>query len=204
MLATGATQSVILNSRPDRAPILKISLPPNPLSLKPNNKQLVVKVLYVCVALFVLAALFVQLLGSTGRLPASVPPTLPTITSVAALVVALGVFVRRLWIIDRLLSSQLPQRPPAIFPTHPAYEVMQLHEAEKERAVKISSLSHELRTPLTSINGFSELLMQDESVSGEAREFATFIHTEAQRLTSMVNTVLTEAQIAADVLVSDR
>jgi signal transduction histidine kinase len=167
--------------------------------LKPSSKQIVVKLYYVCVALFVLAALALQVLGNMGRLPATLPPTLPTFTSVVALVVALGVLLRRLWIIDRLLTREGVQRAPAFFPDHPLHEVMQMHEAETERAAKISSLSHELRTPLTSINGFSELLMQDDSVSGEAREFAAFIHTEAQRLTTMVNNVLTEAQLAAKI-----
>jgi signal transduction histidine kinase len=167
--------------------------------LKPSSKQIVLKLLYLCVALFVLAALVLQLLGNMGRVPATMPPSLPTFISVAALLVALGVLVRRLWIIDRLLTRELPSRAPTFFPDHPVHEVMQMHEAEKERAVRISSLSHELRTPLTSINGFSELLMQDDSVSDEAREFATFIHTEAQRLTTMVNNVLTEAQLSADI-----
>jgi signal transduction histidine kinase len=167
--------------------------------LKPSSKQIVVKLYYVCVALFVLAALALQVLGNMGRLPLTLPPALPTFTSVAALVVALGVLLRRLWIIDRLLSREGVQRAPAFFPDHPLHEVMQMHAAETERAVKISSLSHELRTPLTSINGFSELLMQDDTVSGEAREFAAFIHTEAQRLTAMVNNVLTEAQLAAKI-----
>jgi signal transduction histidine kinase len=167
--------------------------------VKPSSKQIVVKLLYLCVALFVLAALALQLLGNMGRLPATMPSSLPTFISVAALLVALGVLVRRLWIIDRLLTRELPPRSPSFFPDHPVHEVMQMHEAEKERAVRISSLSHELRTPLTSINGFSELLMQDDSVTGEAREFAAFIHTEAQRLTTMVNTVLTEAQLSAEI-----
>lgn len=168
--------------------------------MKPASKQFVVKLYYVCVALFVVAALALQLVGNFGRLPATVPASLPVGVSVAALLVALGALVRRLWIIDRLLAGQHAQRAPALFPDHPVHEVMQMHEAETERAVKISRLSHELRTPLTSINGFSELLLQDDSLTEEAREFATFIHTEAQRLTSMVNTVLTEAQLSADIL----
>ena len=171
--------------------------------MKPSNKQIVVKLLYLCVALFVFAALVLQLLGNMGRLPATLPPVLPTFISVVALLVALGVLVRRLWIIDRLLARELPPRAPSFFPDHHVHEVMQMHEAEKERAVRISSLSHELRTPLTSINGFSELLMQDDSVTGEAREFAALIHTEAQRLTSMVNTVLTEAQLSADIVTAE-
>ena len=158
----------------------------------------IIKLLYACVALFVLAALVLQLLSTAGRLPVTVPAALPTFVSLAALVLALGVLLRRLWIIDGLLTRRAVRRAPWLFPDHPVHEVMQMHEAEQARAARISHLSHELRTPLTSINGFSELLMDDDSVSGEAREFATFIHTEAQRLTAMVNTVLTEAQLAAD------
>jgi signal transduction histidine kinase len=170
--------------------------------LKPANKQFVVKLYYVCVALFVLGALALQLVATYGRLSASVPPALPTFVSVAALVVALSVLVRRLWIIDRLLAGNNTHRAPALFPDHPVHEVMQMHEAETERAAKISRLSHELRTPLTSINGFSELLLQDDSLTEETREFATFIHTEAQRLTSMVNTMLTEAQLSSEIVKS--
>ena len=47
-----------------------------------------------------------------------------------------------------------------------------MQEVEQERSQRISRMSHELRTPITSINGFAELLMGDDSVSGEAREFA--------------------------------
>ena len=172
--------------------------------MKPASKQFVVKLYYVFVALFVLAALALQLLGNLGRLPATVPPSLPTGVSVAALLIALAALVRRLWIIDHLLTGEHARRAPTLFPDHPVHEVMQMHEAEKERAVRISSLSHELRTPLTSINGFSELLLQDDLLTEETREFATFIHTEAQRLTSMVNSLLTEAQLSADILQSDR
>lgn len=198
-LATRARPSVILRSasRPRRR-IRKTIPPTQTCILKPASKQLVVKLYYACVALFVLAALALQLLGNYGRLLPGVPQTLPTFVSVAALCVALSVLVRRLWIIDRLLAGEQSQRTPAIFPDHPVHEVMQMHEAETARAAKISRLSHELRTPLTSINGFSELLLQDDSLTEEAREFAAFIHTEAQRLTSMVNTMLTEAQLSAD------
>ncbi|HLL77084.1 MAG TPA: histidine kinase dimerization/phospho-acceptor domain-containing protein [Pyrinomonadaceae bacterium] len=159
----------------------------------PNGK--IVKLLYASVALFVLAALVLQVLASAERLPATVPDSLPTFVSLAALVLALVVLVRRLWMIDRLLA---PRGSNVLFPDHPEHEVRQMHEAEMERADRISRLSHELRTPLTSINGFSELLMQDDTLAGEPREFAALIHAEAQRLTAMVNTVLTEAQLAAE------
>jgi len=165
--------------------------------LKSPNTYLL-KLLYVLVALFLLAALALQILSSTGRLPATLPPGVPMIVSVAALMLAVSVLLRRLWIIDRLLTRQLPSRAKQIFPEHPMREVQQLQEVEQERAERISSMSHELRTPITSINGFAELLMGDDSVSGEAREFAEIIHTEAQRLSQMINTVLTEVQLAED------
>ena len=160
-----------------------------------NSDNKIIKLLYASVALFVLAALVLQVLASAGRLPVTVPDSLPTFVSLAALVLALVVLVRRLWMIDRLLA---PRASSALFPDHPEQEVRRMHEAEMERAERISRLSHELRTPLTSINGFSELLMQDDTLAGEPREFAALIHTEAQRLTAMVNDVLTEAQLAAE------
>jgi signal transduction histidine kinase len=170
--------------------------------LKSPNTYLL-RLLYVLIALFLLAALSLQILSSAGRLPSTLPPGIPVIVSVAALMLAVGVLLRRLWIIDRLLTRQMPSRATQIFPEHPVREVLHLQEVEQERAERISSMSHELRTPITSINGFAELLMSDDSVSGEAREFAEIIHTEAQRLSQMINTVLTEVQLAKDRGVSE-
>jgi signal transduction histidine kinase len=167
-----------------------------------NSSNYLLKLLYISVALFLLAALVLQILSSTGRLPPTLPPGVPMIVSVAALVLALCVLLRRLWLIDRLLTRQQPLRATQIFPDHPVREVLQMQEAEQERSERISRMSHELRTPITSINGFAELLMGDTSVSGEAREFAEIIHTEAQRLSQMINTVLTEVQLAHDTLES--
>jgi signal transduction histidine kinase len=169
-----------------------------------SSSTYLLKLLYVLVALFLLAALALQTLSSAGRLPATLPPAVPLIVSVAALVLALGVLLRRLWLIDRLLTRQQPQRATQIFPDHPVREVLQMQEAEQERSDRISRISHELRTPITSINGFAELLMGDDSVSGEAREFAEIIHTEAQRLSQMINTVLTEVQLAQEAIGTDK
>jgi signal transduction histidine kinase len=171
--------------------------------LKSPNTYLL-KLLYIFVALFLLAALVLQTLSSAGRLPATLPQGVPMIVSVAALMLALGVLLRRLWLIDHLLTRQQPQRATQLFPAHPVREVLEMQQAEHERGDRISRMSHELRTPITSINGFAELLMGDSSVSGEAREFAEIIHTEAQRLSQMINTVLTEFQLAEDAAMNDR
>lgn len=54
----------------------------------------------------------------------------------------------------------------------------------------ISSLSHELRTPLTAINGWSETLLADESLTADTRRGMKIISSEAKRLTELVMDLL--------------
>lgn len=65
-----------------------------------------------------------------------------------------------------------------------------LKEYEQLKSDMISLMSHELRTPLTSINGFAELLTQDDELPEQAKEFVTIIANESQRLSRMINTFL--------------
>ena len=65
-----------------------------------------------------------------------------------------------------------------------------IKEYDQLKSDMISLMSHELRTPLTSINGFAELLTQDEALPEQAREFVTIIANESQRLSRMINTFL--------------
>lgn len=74
-------------------------------------------------------------------------------------------------------------------------DVTHMREYEKLKSEMISLMSHEMRTPLTSINGFSELLVQDESIPAESREFLSIIRSESQRLSRMINTFLAVAQL---------
>jgi signal transduction histidine kinase len=74
-------------------------------------------------------------------------------------------------------------------------DVTRMKEFEKLKSDMLSLMSHELRTPLTSINGFAELLMADESLPAEAREFLSIIHGESQRLSRMVSTFLSVARL---------
>ncbi len=76
-------------------------------------------------------------------------------------------------------------------------DVTRLKEYEKLKSDMISLMSHELRTPITSINGFAELLMNDESIPAESREFLSIINSESQRLSRMINTFLTVTQLEA-------
>ena len=68
-------------------------------------------------------------------------------------------------------------------------------ENEKLRSDMVSLMSHEIRTPLTSINGFAELLVMDEDVSEESKEFLRIISTESQRLSRMLDTFLTVSKL---------
>ncbi len=68
-------------------------------------------------------------------------------------------------------------------------------ELEQLKSDMISLMSHELRTPLTSINGFAELLTTDNELPEQSREFVSIIANEAQRMSRMINTFLTVAQL---------
>ena len=72
-----------------------------------------------------------------------------------------------------------------------------------ERAVEqmksdfVSTVSHELRTPLTSIYGFAETLLRQDVLFGETERetFLRYIASESERLTSIVDRLLSVAQL---------
>ena len=74
-------------------------------------------------------------------------------------------------------------------------DVTRMKEFEKLKSDMISLMSHELRTPLTSINGFAELLVSDDKIPQESREFLQIISNESQRMSKMIDTFLTVAQL---------
>ncbi|MGH3081784.1 MAG: GAF domain-containing protein [Gaiellaceae bacterium] len=63
----------------------------------------------------------------------------------------------------------------------------------------VSTVSHELRAPLTSIYGFAETLLREDVSFGdeERRTFLTYIASEAQRLTGIVDALLSVARLEA-------
>jgi signal transduction histidine kinase len=69
-------------------------------------------------------------------------------------------------------------------------DLTMIKEYEQLKSDMISLMSHELRTPLTSINGFAELLTQDDDLPEQAKEFVNIIANESQRLSRMINTFL--------------
>ncbi|HEX7312427.1 MAG TPA: GAF domain-containing sensor histidine kinase [Pyrinomonadaceae bacterium] len=74
-------------------------------------------------------------------------------------------------------------------------DVTRMKELDRLKSDMLSLMSHELRTPVTSINGFAELLMADDKVPEDAREFLTIIHTESQRVARMLSTFLSVAKL---------
>ena len=66
----------------------------------------------------------------------------------------------------------------------------QLIERERLKDELVSIVSHELRTPLTSLRGFAELMLKREFPVEKQREFLSIIHTEAVRLTNLINNFL--------------
>jgi two-component system, OmpR family, phosphate regulon sensor histidine kinase PhoR len=68
----------------------------------------------------------------------------------------------------------------------------------KKLESSIREMSHELRTPLTSIMGFSELLLEDETITGQTREYLEVISAESRRLSEMLNHYLSILLVETD------
>jgi two-component system phosphate regulon sensor histidine kinase PhoR len=70
---------------------------------------------------------------------------------------------------------------------------------DQMKSAFVSTVSHQLRAPLTSIYGFAETLLRRDVLFGESERetFLGYIASEAQRLTSIVDTLLTVARLEA-------
>jgi PAS domain S-box-containing protein len=68
---------------------------------------------------------------------------------------------------------------------------------EQMKTEFVSAVSHELRTPLTSIYGFAETLLREDVQFGdeERRTFLRYIASESERLTTIVDTLLSVARL---------
>jgi two-component system sensor histidine kinase KdpD len=72
-------------------------------------------------------------------------------------------------------------------------------ETERMRTLLIDSVTHELRTPLTSIKGAASALLTAIKLEGaEARELATIIDEESDRLNRLVSEAVEMAQLDAN------
>jgi signal transduction histidine kinase len=81
------------------------------------------------------------------------------------------------------------------------------HGVEQMKSDFVSTVSVELRTPLTSIYGFAQTLLREDVAFGEAerRTFLEFISRESERLTTIVDALLSVARLdTGDVVVALR
>jgi two-component system, OmpR family, phosphate regulon sensor histidine kinase PhoR len=79
------------------------------------------------------------------------------------------------------------------------------HAVEQMKSDFVSTVSVELRTPLTSIYGFAQTLLREDVAFGEPerRTFLEFISRESERLTTIVDALLSVARLdTGDVTVS--
>ena len=68
--------------------------------------------------------------------------------------------------------------------------VAELERLSQAKSDFISIVSHEFRTPLTGIQGFSEMMRDEDLSVDEMKEYAGDINKDAQRLNRMINEML--------------
>ncbi len=71
-----------------------------------------------------------------------------------------------------------------------------LIQSEKMAAIGqlISGVTHEVNNPLAVVLGYSEMLLMDESLDGEAKSFVKVIHEEAMRAKEVIHDLLSFAR----------
>ncbi|MGI9036318.1 MAG: ATP-binding protein [Pyrinomonadaceae bacterium] len=94
---------------------------------------------------------------------------------------------------ESIHETNVPMKPACFLVTF--RDISAVKENEKLRSDMTSLMSHELRTPITSIKGFSEILLMDETMSEESREFLNIISGESQRLSKMLTTFLSVSNL---------
>ena len=90
-------------------------------------------------------------------------------------------------------ETNAPMKPACFLITF--RDVSAVKENEKLRSDMATLMSHELRTPITSISGFAELLLADETIPEDSREFLSIINNEANRLSKMLSTFLSVSHL---------
>jgi two-component system phosphate regulon sensor histidine kinase PhoR len=73
------------------------------------------------------------------------------------------------------------------------HDISDLKKAENMRRDFVANVSHELRTPVTVIKGYAETLLDGalESDPGRSRRFVEIIASHSERLTNLINDILT-------------
>src|SRR5258708_4915470 len=101
-------------------------------------------------------------------------------------VLARALTMRRLRIENAGLEASLRER------------TVELEAANKELDAFSYSVAHDLRAPLRSIDGFSRILLEDNSemLDAEGKQYLAYILQAAQSMTQLVDALLTLARVA--------
>jgi two-component system, OmpR family, phosphate regulon sensor histidine kinase PhoR len=75
------------------------------------------------------------------------------------------------------------------------HDVSEIERSETTRRDFVANVSHELRTPLTCITGYVETLLDDGSLSNQAREFLQIILKNAARMNRLTEDLLALASV---------
>jgi len=79
-----------------------------------------------------------------------------------------------------------------------ALDITERKELERTKDELLATVSHEMRTPLTAITGFSELLLDEPSLSGPVRQHVETIFREAEKMQELVQTFLEVRRLKTD------
>jgi signal transduction histidine kinase len=99
-----------------------------------------------------------------------------------------GLLVLRLILLGLLLVGGVVLSTTTI--RQQAMNVANLTRLNKAKSDFVSVVSHEFRTPLTGIQGFSEMIRDEDLAPAEVKEFANDINMDAQRLARMITEML--------------
>jgi PAS domain S-box-containing protein len=66
----------------------------------------------------------------------------------------------------------------------------QAEESDRLKSAFLENLSHEIRTPMNSILGFSQILLKEDAVSDEIKNYLCFINTSADSLMQLINDIV--------------
>ncbi len=79
-----------------------------------------------------------------------------------------------------------------------AEEAQQIAEAaSRAKSMFLANMSHELRTPLNAVLGFSNLMVQDDSIKEKHREHLGIIIRSSEHLLALINDVLDLSKVEA-------
>lgn len=79
-----------------------------------------------------------------------------------------------------------------------ALDITERKELERTKDELLATVSHEMRTPLTAITGFSELLLEEPSLSEPVRHHVETIFREAEKMQDLIQTFLEVRRLKTD------